>query len=89
MIDNLIECNTCNTINNKRKFNQIFVILNGILPNHLCYSIIKTVHPFKMECSNCKSKLCKSHSDLALSRGLYFIGYGAMLCDHCDWDWII
>ena len=89
MIDNLIECNTCNTINNKRKFNQIFVILNGILPNHLCYSIIRSIHQFKMECSNCKSKLCKSHSDLALARGLYFIGYGTMLCDHCDWDWII
>jgi hypothetical protein len=89
MIDNLIECNTCNTINNKRKFNQIFVILNEILPNHLCYSIIRSIHRFKMKCSNCKSKLCKSHSDLALARGLYFIGYGTMLCDHCDWDWII
>ena len=51
--------------------------------------ILEYFSPMIYKCNGCNNDLCKDHGELALARGQYYIGYGAMLCDNCDWNFIM
>lgn len=90
MFDNPRNCISCKNKNSVEKFNKkLGILLNLRINFKICCEILEYFSPMIYKCNGCNNDLCKDHGELALARGQYYIGYGAMLCDNCDWNFIM